>query len=123
MHKSLARGAPRAIKGAVPLHMVTAKAAKGFLKAHPGLPGFAGREGELVPLMRGARPAAWVLGLGDAADPFAAAAFAEKLPDGLYRLGALPPGFAPKIVALSWVLGTYGFDRYKASRRSAPRLV
>ena len=40
-----------------------------------------------MPVMAGAKVAAWVLGLGDGHDPFAAATFAEKLPDGVYRLG------------------------------------
>jgi leucyl aminopeptidase len=116
MHKSLAPNA----RNAVPLHMVTAKAAAGFVKkAHAGLPGFAGREGELMPLMRGAKAAGWVLGLGAGDDPFAAAAFAEKLPDGLYRL--VEDG--GELAVLAWLLGHYAFTRYKAPRKNSPRLA
>src|SRR5689334_22371766 len=96
MHKSLVRAAPsKNPTYATPLHMVTAKEAKSFLaaaKSRAGLAaaGFAGRDGELLPLMAGAKVAGWVLGLGEGRDAFAAAAFAEKLPDGVYRLGEAP---------------------------------
>jgi leucyl aminopeptidase len=127
MHKSLARNAPGTGNGAVPLHMVTAAGAKAFLKG-PGraglaAAGFGGREGELMPLMRGPKAAAWALGLGAGSDAFAAAAFAEKLPDGLYRLGEVPPGLSAEAAALAWLLGTYGFSRYKPGRKQAPRLA
>jgi leucyl aminopeptidase len=115
------------MKGAVPLHMVTAKGAKGFLKSggRAGLAaaGFGGREGELMPLMRGAKAAAWALGLGVGTDAFAAAAFAERLPDGLYRLDEIPSGLSGETAALAWLLGTYAFARYKAPRKAMPRLA
>jgi len=121
MHKSLVRSAP----GALPLHMVTAKGAKAFLATRAGLAaaGFAGRDGELMPVMAGAKVAAWVLGLGDGHDPFAAATFAEKLPDGVYRLGEVPRAFGGDTAMLAWLLGTYSFTRYKTAKNKAPRLV
>lgn len=124
MHKSLVRTA----KDAVPLHMVTAKDAKTFLaadKARAGLAaaGFAGREGELMAVTVGPKVTAWVLGLGDGADPFAAATFAEKLPDGVYRLGDAPKAQGGATVVLAWLLGTYSFTRYKTPKAKAARLV
>jgi leucyl aminopeptidase len=124
MHASLARSA----KNAVPVHLVAAKSAKAFLAAdsrRAGLAatGFSGREGELVPLMAGARAAAWVLGVGEGRDIFAAASLSEKLPEGVYRLGDVPPSLGDANAVLAWVLGTYRFTRYKAASRKAPRLL
>jgi leucyl aminopeptidase len=124
MHKSLVRSAP----DAVPLHMVTTLAAKAFLAAsrtRDGLAaaGFAGRDGELMPVMAGAKVAAWVLGLGEGHDPFAAATFAEKLPDGVYRLGETPKAQGGAAAVLAWALGTYAFARYKTPKKKWPRLV
>ena len=121
MHKSLVRSAP----GALPLHMVTAKGAKAFLATRAGLAaaGFAGRDGELMPVMAGAKVAAWVLGLGDGHDPFAAATFAEKLPDGVYRLGEVPRAFGGDTAMLAWLLGTYSFTRYKTAKNKAHPMV
>jgi leucyl aminopeptidase len=124
MHASLARGA----KNAVPVHLVTAAGAKAFLAAdrrRAGLAaaGFAGREGELAPLMNGARVAAWVLGVGDGRDNFAAATLAEKLPEGIYRLGEAPAALAGANAVLAWLLGTYSFTRYKPAKKKAPRLL
>jgi len=124
MHKNLARSAP----AAVPLHMVTARDAKAFLAAarvRAGLAacGFSGREGELLPLTAGGKVTGWVLGLGAGGDPFAAAAFAEKLPGGVYRLGEAPVLQGGANAALAWLLGTYAFTRYKSAGKTAPRLV
>ena len=121
MHKSLVRSAA----AAVPLHLVAAKDASAFLaadKARAGLAaaGFAGQGGELMPVMAGAKVAAWVLGLGDGNDPFAAAVFAEKLPNGVYHLAKTQGG---ETLVLAWLLGTYAFTRYKKPKTKAPRLV
>ena len=124
MHKSLARSA----SNAVPLHMVTAKAAKAFLAAaknRAGLAaaGFSGREGELLPLTAGSKVTAWVLGLGEGGDAFAAATLAEKLPDGLYRLVEVSAAQGGENAALAWLMGSYAFSRYKTAKKKAPRLV
>ena len=124
MHKSLVRSA----SGPTPLHMVPARDAKAFLaadKARAGLAaaGFAGRDGELMAVTAGAKVTAWVLGLGEGADPFAAATFAEKLPDGVYRLGDAPRAQGGDTAVLAWLLGTYSFSRYKTPKTKTPRLV
>jgi leucyl aminopeptidase len=124
MHKSLARNT----KDAVPLHMVTAKEVKAFLaadKARAGLAaaGFAGQGGELIAMTADDKVRAWVLGLGEGRDAFAAATFAEKLPDGVYRLADAPAKQGGGNAVLGWLLGTYGFNRYKTPRNTAPRLV
>ena len=124
MHASLARNA----KNAVPVHLVTARGAKAFLaadrrRAGLGAAGFAGREGELAPLMTGPKVTAWVLGVGEGQDIFAAAALSEKLPDGVYRLGEVPPSLGEANAVLAWLLGTYAFTRYKSSNKKAPRLL
>jgi leucyl aminopeptidase len=123
MHPSLATSS----KSAIPVHMLDTKAAKTFL-ARPGraglaASGFAGREGELLPLMGGAKVTAWVLGLGKGHDIFAAATFAEKLPEGLYRLGMAPDACGGPQAVLAWLLGTYAFARYKTAPKNAVRLV
>ena len=124
MHKSLVRSA----SGPTPLHMVLAKDARTFLAAsdaRAGLAaaGFAGRDGELMAVTAGARVTAWVLGLGQGNDPFAAAAFAEKLPDGVYRLGDAPTAQGGDTAVLAWLLGTYAFTRYKKPGAKTLRLV
>jgi leucyl aminopeptidase len=123
MHPNLVRAA----RDAVPVHLVTAAGAKAFTarRAHAGLAaaGFAGREGEIMPLMTGGRVAGWVLGLGEGHDPFAAAMLAEKLPDGVYRLGEMPAAISADQAVLAWLLGTYSFTRYKPKKSKSPSLV
>src|SRR4051812_22038111 len=108
MHPSFAKPA----KNAITLHAVPAKDVKSFLSriAYLKASGFEAKEGEvrLVPDRAGAIKAA-VLGLGKAQDPLALAAFAEQLPDGLYRLGEVPAFCGGEIGSLAWLLGTYKF--------------
>ena len=94
MHVSFARNA----KDAMPLHAVRAADLKALARqaaqARAGLSeerGFAAKEGELclIPGAQGALAAA-VLGLGKGEDILALAAFAEQLPQGVYRLGDVP---------------------------------
>jgi leucyl aminopeptidase len=124
MHPGLATGAKRAI----PLHAVAAKDAKAWLakQKRAGLvsaSGFAGAAGVLaaLPDAKGG-VAAWVLGLGENKDAFAVATAAEKLPDGLYRLGEVPDNCGGARAALAWLMGGYSFDRYKNARRARPGL-
>ncbi len=73
--------------------------------------------------MAGAKVTAWALGVGEGQDIFAAAGLAEKLPEGLYRLGEVPPSLGEANAVLAWLLGTYRFTRYKPSKKKAPRLL
>jgi leucyl aminopeptidase len=125
MHPSLANSA----KGAIPLHAVSAKDARGWLakQKRGGLvtaSGFTGSAGALaaLPDAKGGI-AAWVLGLGDSRDGFALAQAAEKLPAGLYRLGEVPDFCGGANAALAWLMGGYGFDRYKKKAARKARLV
>jgi leucyl aminopeptidase len=125
MHASLVKRAG----GAVPLHAVTAKAAKAFLARQVGGAfaaawGFAGREGELLALPDGrGKIRAWLLGLGDGRDALALARFSEKLPPGTYRLGEVPDFCGSANAVLAWLLGTYEFGRYKSARRGGAKLL
>jgi leucyl aminopeptidase len=87
--------------------------------------GFKAKEGQLALLPGpGDRLAGAVLGLGNARDPLAIAAFAEKLPEGDYVLGDVPADFAGERAVYAWALGTYSFDRYQSrQRKDWPRLV
>lgn len=122
MHVSFAKDG----RGALPLHAVTAKGLKKWLAAQkPGarrfLASFAAAEGDLrlVPRSDGS-PAFAVLGLGKGDDPLALAAFAESLPEGVYRFEDVPEDFGGARGALAWALGGYQFSRYrKASPRGA----
>ena len=125
MHPSLASNA----KHAIPLHAVLAKDAKAWLSrqrraATVIASGFAGTAGAsaALPDAKGGI-AAWVLGLGDGRDAFALAAAAEKLPAGLYRLGQVPDFCGGANAALAWLMGGYGFDRYKKKTERKARLV
>ena len=62
--------------------------------------------------------AAAVLGLGKSEDALALAAFAEQLPDGVYRLGEVPDFCGGAQAALAWLLGLYAFDRYKKAQKA-----
>src|SRR6185295_17197285 len=112
---------------AVLLHAVLAKDLERFLSARSEretrwlrATGFAAKEGELqlVPDEAG-RLSAAVLGLGPGRDPHALAAFAERLPLGVYALGDVDPSFGGARAAYAWAIGTYTFDRYRARRKSA----
>jgi leucyl aminopeptidase len=130
MHTSLVASAPQTrMKHSVPLHAVTAKAARAWLAAQKrgGLvsaSGFTGAPGQLatLPDAKGGI-AGWVLGLGDTTDIFALAAAAEKLPAGTYRLGDVPDFCGGPHAALAWLMGGYVFDRYKKKSRAPARLV
>jgi leucyl aminopeptidase len=110
---------------AVPLHAVRAKNAAAWVKArrNAALANFSGADGDLRALADGKGVVAWVLGLGEGADPFALAAFAAKLPDGVYRLGDVPRSCGGDMAALAWLMGGYAFARYKKAARNRPRLV
>src|SRR5579871_5209670 len=89
-------------------------AAIGFA-AEPGkvalVPGKEGGLGRVV-VGYGGEPVMWAL-----------AGLSETLPEGDYRLAALPPGADASRLALGWALGTYGFSRYRERRPGAARLV
>ncbi len=125
MHPSLAGSA----SSAIPIHAVPAKDAKAWLvrQKRSGLviaSGFAGAAGALAALPddKGGI-AAWVLGLGESKDAFALAQAAEKLPAGTYRLGEVPDFCGGAHAALAWLMGGYGFDRYKKMTVRRARLV
>src|SRR3569833_1523300 len=125
MHPSLASGGGNAI----PLHAETAKDAKAWLARQKrsrllAASGFSGAAGSLaaLPDARG-HIAQWVLGLGEGKDAFALAAAAEKRPAGLYRLGEVPQFCGGANAALAWLMGGYGFDRYKKKSARKARLV
>jgi leucyl aminopeptidase len=125
MHSSLAASG----KSAIPLHAVAAKDAKAWLakQKHAGLvaaSGFCGAAGTLaaLPDAKGGI-AQWVMGLGDGKDAFALAAASEKLPAGLYRLGEVPDFCGGANAVLAWLMGGYGFDRYKKKTAPQARLL
>ncbi|MCW5629071.1 MAG: leucyl aminopeptidase family protein [Rhodoferax sp.] len=62
-------------------------------------------------------------GVAHADDPFALAALPSALPEGIYRLDDQGLALSPDIAALSWSLGAYSFDRYKARKRAPATLV
>jgi leucyl aminopeptidase len=123
MHPSLVKGA----RHPVPLYAVedlkrllqrlSAREAA-FLKAS----GFAAKEGDLrlVPSAKGGLALAV---LGVKRDPLALAAFAERLPEGVYRYETLPEGISPNLAALAFALGAYRFGRYRAKGKPPPKLV
>jgi leucyl aminopeptidase len=93
-------------------------AATGFA-AEPGafalVPDEAGRLGRVV------------VGLGGKEEPGAAlwalAGLPDALPDGNYRLEAVPAGLDATRLVLGWALGTYAFTRYRTKKRRQTALV
>ncbi len=127
-----ARSAPA--RGSVPLHAVDRA---GFAQAAAGLPaatanwfrsvGFEGAPDShvLVPGPDGQVQAVWAGVLG-AAHPWALAALPRSLPVGRYHLAGDEDGglvLDATAAALSWELGSYCFDLYKAPRRAAAQLT
>ena len=70
------------------------------------------------------RPAAFVAGIADAADPLALSHLPSLLPVGTYRLDpASPAPVAADQALLAWGLGAYRFDRDLKPARAPARLV
>ncbi|WP_300544845.1 M17 family metallopeptidase [Maricaulis sp.] len=84
--------------------------------------GFEGKPGQVVRLPRGQACDAW-LGIGDGKDVFAIGAAAKALPQGDWRLEALPEGWDATLAATAWALGGYNFTVYKPAERQPARLV
>src|SRR4051794_29559134 len=81
-------------------------------------------EGYQLAILPGERADDWSAALGvanvDELSPWCLAKAAESLPEGRYRVEGHPPGPA----ALGWLLGQYGFDRYKAPKDAkGPRIL
>jgi leucyl aminopeptidase len=83
------------------------------LAALARLNGFAGEAGVVL-----AGPDGVLLGVGDGSDPFIAAAAAEKLPEGDYRIEG-----GDERAAFGWLLGSYRFTRYKSGKGATARLI
>jgi len=68
-----------------------------------------------------------VVGLGDADDArrtmWALAGLPGELPEGCYRIAAVPEGADPTRLALGWALATYAFTRYRAKSPTPAALV
>jgi len=115
---------------ATPLRLVDKKGFDAWLKAQPerarqaaSAQGFTGESGQLA-VLPGERASEWSAALGiadcDALGPWCLAKAAESLPEGRYRLEGRAPGAA----ALGWLLGQYGFERYKAPKeKKGPRIL
>jgi leucyl aminopeptidase len=115
---------------ATALHLVDRKGFEAWLKAQPervrqavAAQGFKG-EGYQLAILPGARAEDWSAALGvadvEALSPWCLAKGAESLPEGKYRVEGRGPGAA----ALGWLLGQYGFERYKAPKEGkGPRIL
>jgi leucyl aminopeptidase len=121
MHPSLVKKARQATS----LHAVPAAEAKAWRKRFAFLAAsdFSGKDGELRLVPGRGGLAAAVLGLGESEDGLALAAFSEKLPDGVYRLGEVPGFCGGARGVLAWLLGLYAFDRYRKPGKRDLKLV
>jgi leucyl aminopeptidase len=104
--------------GARPVFIIREKSddierAPAALAALAKLNGFAGEAAAVL-----AGPEGVLLGAGDGSDPFIAAACAERLPEGDYRIEG-----ANAAHCFAWLLGAYRFDRYKSAKPAAARLA
>ena len=119
--------------GAVPLVAVSKAGLAAWREAAPArerdwvaATGFAGEAGKLalVPDKKGGLGRVLVgMPEGEAA-MWAFAGLSDALPEGSYRIEALPEGGDPTRSALGWALGTYAFTRYRAPKKaSGARLV
>jgi len=121
--------------GAIPITALTKKQLPAWLEAAPERErnwlralGFAAEPGKhaLVPGEAG-RFARVVVGLGDADDTkrtmWALAGLPGELPEGRYRLEAVPDSSDPTRLALGWALATYAYTRYREKGAPATALV
>jgi leucyl aminopeptidase len=114
---------------ATALHLVATDRLESWLKTQPArvraaalAQGFEAKPSQIA-VLPGERDQ-WSAALGvaepPALGPWDLARAAESLPEGKYRLDGGAPGEA----ALGWLLGQYGFDRYKAPKSpKGPRIL
>src|SRR5712692_3544134 len=119
--------------GAVPLVAVSKAGLAAWRDAAPAgerdwvaAIGFTGEAGKLalIPDAEG-RLGRVLVGMpeGEAA-MWAFAGLSDALPEGSYRIAALPEGGDPTRIALGWALGTYAFTRYREKKNpGGARLV
>ncbi len=118
--------------GAVPLVALTKDELPAWREQAParerdwvGRIGFAAEPGKiaLVPGKDGALARVLVGAGGNEAAMWTLAGLSETLPEGSYRLDAVPDGADASHIALGWALGTYAFTRYHEKKPGAARLV
>jgi leucyl aminopeptidase len=118
--------------GAVPLAALTKDELAAWREQAParerdwvGRIGFAAEPGKiaLVPGKDGALARVLVGAGGNEAGMWTLAGLSETLPEGSYRLDAVPAGADASHVALGWALGTYAFTRYHEKKPGVARLV
>jgi leucyl aminopeptidase len=121
---------PRAHRGSIPIHATSRALFAAHLdKLDPvdqrwlQALGFNGAPDShaLLQADDGGVAAVWV-GVHDATHPWALAAFPKTLPPGHYHLGGAGLTLDPAAAAMSWELGSYHFDLYKAARREPAQL-
>ena len=89
---------------------------------------FAAEPGQLIRLPDLDGSTARILyGVGDPdADPereMRAGKLGARLPEGIYRIEAMPSGWSAVQIAVAWCLGGYRFDTYMAEPKPAPTLI
>lgn len=117
--------------GATPVHLVDRASFATHLKTAPATTrrwlqatGFQGEADRhvLVPAADGSLLEVWA-GVPAADSPWALAALPTALPPGRYRIADDGLAIDATTAALSWELGGYAFDAYKATRREPAALV
>ncbi len=122
--------APRSAS-AIPLDLVPAGEAEGWLKAQDGrvqalkkAMSFKGEAGKVLIVPDAAGGLSRVLvGVGEGRDGFVTASLPGALPAGDYKLASVPPALPPETLALGWADGAYRFTRYKENKEKPRRLV
>lgn len=85
---------------------------------HARASGFSGKAGEML-VLPGSGDALW--GAGAGASPFEAGGAPLALPEGDWRVGGMPQGWDPQLLATVLGLGSYQFTRYRAPQRAPAR--
>ena len=120
---------PRA--SAVPIHIVDRASLKATLAKAPAgtrrwlaAVGFKGEADRfaLAPDSKGQLKSVWA-GVHHAEHPWALAALPKNLPEGRYCLGGAGLAVNAEAAAMSWELGSYVFDLYKARPRASAELM
>ncbi|MEP7314927.1 MAG: leucyl aminopeptidase family protein [Pseudomonadota bacterium] len=125
---------PEDAPAALPLHLLTERGYTGWLATQHGAvaawlrsQNFQAERGRALSMPgAGGLPIGAIAGLGNLAAPedldlWHAAALADRLPPGDYRLEVELPAAAATRLALGWMLGCYRFQRYRSADKTTAR--
>jgi leucyl aminopeptidase len=112
-----------------PLHIIGTTMFEGWLQSIPEAlaalvkaAGFCAKRGQVLLVPRDQKPPLALLGGGAAKDAFSLGDAPLHLPEGEYQLTFAPQTLNRQDLALAWLMGAYGFERYTPRKRNPARI-